>query len=900
VAESVVALTGVGHRYKAVLALEDVSLALASGTLTGLIGPDGVGKSTLLSLMAGAKRLQTGHITVLGADMARARDRSAVCPRIAFMPQGLGKNLSADLSVDENVRFFWRLFGNAPGGASARIDALLQATGLAPFRDRLARNLSGGMRQKLGLCCALVHDPALLILDEPTTGVDPLSRRQFWTLIDRMRAANPELTVVVATAYMEEAESFDRLIAMNAGRVIADATAGALMAQTGTDTLEQAFIDLLPGGRTHKPPHIPPRVADDGEPAVKATGLVRRFGSFTAVDHVDFEIARGEIFGFVGSNGCGKTTTMKMLTGLLPPTEGEAWVFGQKVEGTDRALRRRVGYMSQSFSLWSELTVRQNLLLHARLYGVPPELVTPRIAYLVERCGLGPYMATEAGALPLGIRQRLSLAVAIVHEPELLILDEPTSGVDPLARDSFWALLGELSREQGVTIFVSTHFMNEAARCDRVALMHAGRVLAIGTPAELVASRTAANLEAAFIAYLREVEPEPPAATDGLAAKPAPPGAPLLRSLRRIMAYAVRETRELSRDRVRLTFALAGTAILMLVLGFGINTDVDHVGFAAWDRDRTPESRNYIDELRSSKWFEEHRPVNGEAEAERRMQTGELKVVIEIPPGFGRDLRAGRKPEVAAVLNGALPFHAETALGYVQGTHAMFLRDLSLLDGLPQPVAANIETRFRYNQDFLSARAMVPGTIALLLALIPAILMALAVVREKEIGTIVNLYVTPVRRIEFILGKQLPYVVIGSLGFVSLALMAQPVFDVPLTGDPVTLAIGAVIYVSATTAFGLLISCFASTQIAALFGTMILTFLPAMNFSGMLTPVSALSGMPWLMGHAFPMTYFLPIAIGAFSKALGFAELQTFLWQLAIFPPVLIGLSLLLLRKQER
>jgi len=312
--------------------------------------------------------------------------------------------------------------------------------------------------------------------------------------------------VLVATAYMNEAERFDLLIAMNEGAVLASASPADIKARAGAASLEEAFVALLPRPqqRTHRALEVPPRERRDGEPAIVAEGLTRRFGDFTAVDRASFEIARGEIFGFLGSNGCGKTTTMKMLTGLLPASEGTAWLFGEEAKAHDLETRKRVGYMSQAFSLYAELTVRQNLDLHARLFHLPRRRIAGRIDELIDRFGLAGYTDELAQKLPLGVRQRLSLAVAIIHEPEILILDEPTSGVDPLARDGFWEILIDLARNRGVTIFISTHFMNEAARCDRISLMHAGRVLASDTPAALIAAKGAGTLEEAFIAYLEE------------------------------------------------------------------------------------------------------------------------------------------------------------------------------------------------------------------------------------------------------------------------------------------------------------------------------------------------------------------------------------------------------------
>ena len=889
------------HRYRSTLALDAVTLTIGPGELVGLIGPDGVGKSTLLGLLAGAKRLQAGTLTVLGADMRRAGQRDRIAQRVAFMPQGLGRNLYPDLTVAENIDFFGRLFGHAASERARRMTLLMEATGLAPFAARAVRKLSGGMRQKLGLCCALIHDPDLLILDEPTTGVDPLSRRQFWELIARMRAARPSLTILAATAYMEEAAAFDRLFAMNAGTVLASGTPAELLAHTGEATIEAAFVALLPGAAGRRPAPIPPRMGATGEPAIVAHDLTCRFGDFTAVDHVNFSIDRGEIFGFLGSNGCGKTTTMKMLTGLVPATSGTATMFGQEIGSADLAVRGHVGYMSQAFSLWSELTVAQNLSLHARLFHIPPAQAKARIAALVQRFGLRDHLDVQAADLPLGLRQRLSLAVAVVHEPEILILDEPTSGVDPLARDQFWSLLGELSREQGVTVFVSTHFMTEATRCDRIALMHAGRVLATGTPDEIARARGCATLEEAFLDILTEaIGPAPPPAA--LPQTTAEARGSIRFSPRRLLAYARREWLELARDRIRLGFAIGGTIFLMLVLGFGIDTDVDHLAFGVLDRDRTPESRAYVNELRGSAYFQEHAPIPTVAALDQRLASGELKLALVIPPGFGRNLRRGRPTEIGAWIDGAMPFHAETTRGYLLGLQGVFLRDLSLATTGTAPASpgAKIEGRFLYNQDFESTLAMVPGTIALLLALIPAILMALAVVREKELGSITNLYVTPVRRIEFILGKQLPYIGIAMLDFVALAVLAITVFDVPLKGSPVALTVGALIYVTATTAYGLLISCFSSTQLAALFGTAILTFMPAMQFSGMMSPVSALTGPGVVLGRLFPMTYFYPISVGVFTKGLGFAELTPFMAELALFIPGLIVLSALLLRKQER
>ena len=908
----VVCAAGLTHRYGNTRALEAVDLRIPSGGMVGFIGPDGVGKSSLLGLIAGVRKIQGGMLEVLGGDMRGSRHRTAVCPRIAYMPQGLGRNLYLTLSVFENVDFFGRLFGQGPEEREGRINELLLSTGLAPFRDRPAGKLSGGMKQKLGLCCALIHDPDLLILDEPTTGVDPLSRRQFWELIDRIRARREGMSLLVATAYMDEADRFDLLVAMDSGRVLSTGSPSELKSQTETRTLEEAFIQLLPEEkrRGHRVLTIPPRDVREGKPAIEAKGLTKRFGQFVAVDHVSFKIQRGEIFGFLGSNGCGKTTTMKMLTGLLPATEGEAWLFSRSVDAGDLSIRKRVGFMSQAFSLYSELTVRQNLELHARLYHLPKDEIPKRVSELIARFSLKEHENDLAAGLPLGIRQRLSLAVAVIHGPEILILDEPTSGVDPVARDGFWELLIDLSRNQGVTIFVSTHFMNEAARCDRISLMHAGQVLASDTPAALMQARAAKTLEEAFIGYLEEAEGvglktqtaaaelAPAAIPATIARGPAP--APDF-SFRRAWAYARREAMEIRRDPIRLAFALLGPLILMVVFGYGISFDVDHLPYAVLDRDQTPESRTYLESYAGSHNFEPRPPILDAAELERRMRTGELKLSIEIPSDFGRDLKRGRRPEVGVWVDGAMPFRAESSRGYAQGVHLTYLAELArrVLGGELKMLPVNIETRFRYNQDFKSVFAMVPGVIMLLLMLIPAMMTAVGVVREKELGSITNLYATPVTRLEFLTGKQLPYVAVAFLSFLSLVLLALCLFQVPLKGGFVPLAGGALLYVAASTGFGLLVSTFVRTQIAALFAAAVLSLMPTINFSGMLTPVSSLSAGGKLMGYGFPSAHFQKISIGAFTKALGFGELWIHYLALAGFTVGFLLLALVLLKTQE-
>lgn len=1073
-APSVVRFSDVSLRYGKTVALERITLEIPAGLTIGLIGPDGVGKSSLLALAAGARALQTGAVDALGGDMRSRRHRERVCRRIAYMPQGLGKNLYPTLSVEENLQFFARLFGHDADERRRRIDALTRSTGLFAFLSRPAGKLSGGMKQKLGLCCALIHDPDLLILDEPTTGVDPLARAQFWDLIARIRSERLAMSVIVATAYMDEAQRFDWLIAMDAGRVLATGAPAELLARTGCDSLEAAFIALLPEDerRGHKPVTLEPLRADaQTGTAIEARGLTMRFGDFTAVDHVSFRIRRGEIFGFLGSNGCGKSTTMKMLTGLLPATEGTAQLFGKTVDPKDINTRRRVGYMSQAFSLYSELTVRQNLVLHARLFGVPAAEIDARVDEMARRFGLADIYDMLPDSLPLGMRQRLSLAVAMVHKPELLILDEPTSGVDPVARDSFWQLMIDLARRDRVTIFISTHFMNEAQRCDRISLMHAGRVLASDAPAALVRARGAATLEEAFIGYLVDASAQDAqeaqggagerpgageraagesvagrgAATDGDAdgahARPAayangaaqhrapdadaagtdvaaetgarddartahaaghsagndvratvgsevgpdvgseagseaglaasaesgsergvahgaerarepaadagaaidvepgasaesataavaparhaesaatspragnaPAGTPFAAapaepphrafSAQRALSYMWREMLELRRDPVRATLALIGSLVLMCVIGIGISLDVEDLTYAVLDRDQTELSHDYALNLSGSRYFVERPPIADYAALDRRMRDGELSLAIEIPPNFARDVERGAPAQIGMWIDGAMPQRAETIRGYAIGMHTMWLADKARHRlGVTLAPRAEVVTRYRYNPDVKSLPAMIPAVMPLLLLMLPAMLTALAVVRERELGSILNLYVTPVTRTEFLIGKQVPYVVLAMLNFLLMTMLARIAFDVPVKGSFMTLLLAVLIFNVVATGIGLLASTFTRSQVAAIVMTIIGTMIPTVQFAGLLTPLSSLEGTGRLIGLVYPATYMLSISRGVFNKALSLHDLYSQFWPLAACVPVILGATILLLKKQER
>ena len=978
-----VSIQNLSHRYGKTLALDGVSLDIPKGATVGLIGPDGVGKSTLLSLMAGVKVIQDGRVEVLGGDMADKDVRRDLSHRIAFMPQGLGRNLYPTLSVYENIDFHARLFGLDGQERTRQIARLMEATRLAPFSNRAAGKLSGGMKQKLSLCCALVHSPDLLILDEPTTGVDPLSRRQFWALVDDLRREHAGMTVIVATAYIEEAQRFERLLAMDAGRLLENKPTADVLADYGTDVLEEAYVKMLPPEKQQGSGglDITPFVPDpDAPPAMEAHGLTKRFGDFTAVDHVSFTIQKGEIFGFLGSNGCGKSTTMKMLTGLLEATEGAATLLGKPIDAGGLDTKMRVGYMSQAFSLYEELSVRRNLDLHARLYQMGAKGAAA-VEEALQQFDLADVADTAPASLPLGIRQRLQLAAACLHHPEVLILDEPTSGVDPAARDMFWRHLLKLSREDKITIFVSTHFMNEAARCDRISFMHKGRVLAVGTPAELAARQNAPDLEEAFVQYLIEAEGgeggerlsrqeaahsesdqrellqntdgvrEPsshtlPAETptvgysaqathaevasddshselsDDLQGKDTgssetqnsvrEPSSHTLRDnpntdtfkyrFSMIWTFARREAKELLRDKIRLFFAVFGPLIIMASVSWGISFDVRNLKFAVYDRDQTAASRELVEYFDGSRYFLQQPPIQSEAEIDTVLKSSGAILVIDIPSGFGRDLARGLKPEVGFYVDGSMPFNATNIRGYIGSLITAYTKDRIAESGLPVSLKApaGIEPRFMYNQDFDSINAIAPGVMMLVLMMIPAMMSAVGVVREREIGSIANFYASPAAVAQYLIGKQLPYIAVGMVNFAAMMLMIIYLFGVPLKGSFAGLAVGTLLMVFASTALGLLISCFVRSQLAAIFATAIITMIPAQTYSGFLYPLSTMEGGALVIGKTFPSSWYYTVSVGSFTKGLHTADLLHEYAAIAAFAATSLILACLLLKKQEK
>jgi ABC-type multidrug transport system ATPase subunit len=476
--------------YRGALAVDQIGLNIPVGQIFGLVGPDGAGKSTVLKILSGLTKPTFGTCEVLGHDVVN--NPEAIHGLVGFMPQGLGLVLSGKLSVRQNIEFFADLYHVDLDHVRQRSEQLLAVTNLSDFQGRLASQLSGGMQQKLALCCTLIHHPRILILDEPTTGVDPVSRRDLWTIINDL-VIHENMTVIIATSYLDEAERCHHVAMVNNGKILLEGDPIQLQAEFQAADLSQVFVEKLAkltdqhqvGANMDKLIQKSAHLAvNKNEPVVRVQELTKKFGNFTAVDHISFDIYPGEIYGFLGPNGAGKTTAIKMLLGILNATSGDAFIAGYHIHRQRNRLKNRIGYMSQKFSLYRDLEIRENLELYRSIYGKQDHpVLTPN--ELLDMVGLAGFEDRVTDELPVGLKQRVALACSMVHLPDVLFLDEPTSGVDPLARERFWEIVRFLSRKLGITLLLTTHYMDEAEFCDRLAMINGGKLVALGTPQEL-------------------------------------------------------------------------------------------------------------------------------------------------------------------------------------------------------------------------------------------------------------------------------------------------------------------------------------------------------------------------------------------------------------------------------
>ena len=527
-------------KYKELTAISNISLEANEGEIIGLIGADGAGKSSLMHAIAGVIGFE-GEIVYKGYSYHSPKECEKIKPEISLMPQGIGLVLYDTLSVAEHLEFFADIRDvKKDANFFAYRKKLLHMSGLSEFTDRLAANLSGGMMQKLSLICALIHRPKLLILDEPTTGVDPLSRLELWDILDAIRKEEGTITLV-STAYMQEAAKMDKILLFDEGNIIAQGTNEALLdsirpftykefstqqeavisfdkrsysltqlsQEKAEPTLEGLFfINALKKSKTLPPVHIDKRENKADIPTVimQAKGLTKRFGDFIADDHIDMTLSSGVILGLLGANGAGKTTFIKMLLGLHNIDEGELTLLGKSIKNADDrlTLKSKIGYVSQHFALYNDMTVRENLLYFANMHKIPLATALPRIKKYAEQLGFEPYMDKFPTELPLGVNQRFSIAAALLHEPVVLFLDEPTSGVDTIARAQFWQILHKLKEEWGISILITTHYMSEAEYCDRVVLLKRGKKIADDTVENLYKKHPDAhNFEDIFLSYFQ-------------------------------------------------------------------------------------------------------------------------------------------------------------------------------------------------------------------------------------------------------------------------------------------------------------------------------------------------------------------------------------------------------------
>ena len=923
----VVSIAGVTKRFGATVAIDNLSAVVAPGRITGLVGPDGAGKTTLLRLVAGLLRADAGRIEVCGLDAA------AQAPQIhtiaGYMPQRFG--LYEDLTVAENLTLYADLRGVTGAERVAAFARLLAFTDLGSFQHRLAGRLSGGMKQKLGLACALIRTPRVLLLDEPSVGVDPISRRELWRMVSAL--VDDGLGVVWSTSYLDEAErcaevlllheghllhagppgDMTRLMAgrsflveAGAGRrrmlahalarpeivdgtiqgaslriVMAEGAAPPTAATFGSSDaitvravpprFEDAYIARI-GGVTHRPePAESPPVHDgDFTPVIEARGLTKRFGSFTAADNISFTIARGEIFGLLGPNGAGKSTTFKMMCGLLLPTSGSATVEGLDLYRAASAARGRIGYMAQKFSLYGDLSVRQNLAFFAGVYGIPSARRAAAIARVVDEFALHELLDTNAGGLPLGFKQRLALACAVMHEPAVLFLDEPTSGVDPLTRRDFWQRINAMV-ERGVTIMVTTHFLDEAEYCDRIALVYHGRVIAAGSPDALKQHARSANLpdptlEDAFIALVEADSPAPqPPPQPSPAPRESERSTPLAlprvaggwQRARRIFGLIRKETLQILRDPSSIMIAGVLPLLFLFIFGFAVSLDLDNVGICLVVEQPTPVATSFAAALTNSRFFAVRETRDRRACA-GDLVAGRIKAIVVVPAWFAASTARGAPAAIQVLVDGSDPNSAGLVQNYIQGLWQNWLVQDGLERAAPIAPPVSVASRVWFNPAHESRNFLLPGLVAVIMTLIGTLLTALVVAREWERGTMEALMSTPIGIVELLIGKLAPYFILGMGAMVLSVAASVAIFAVPFRGSYTALAAVSAVFLICMLAFGLFISTVTRNQFVASQAALIAGFLPALLLSGFLFEIGSMPLPIRIIANALPARYFVP------------------------------------------
>ena len=869
-------------------ALDHIDADIWGGKVTGLVGPDGAGKTTLIRIIAGLLIPRAGEVEVLGFNPAREAEH--IHKRCGYMPQRFG--LYEDLNVIQNLNLYADLRGVLGQEREESFRRLLEFTDLKQFTSRKAGALSGGMKQKLGLACALLGKPELLLLDEPSVGVDPISRRDLWEMVQEL--ASEGIGVLWSTAYLDEAELCEEVILLNEGKklfsgppkeltqrvasrtfslavregrrkvlaralqddsvvdgvvqgesvrlVFRDSNIRFEPASVGAEAntelepvnprFEDAFIDALGGmskGESAVAKAMQPIPKGD-KPVIECHALTKRFDNFVATDQVTFSVQRGEIFGLLGPNGAGKSTTFKMLCGLLRPSDGDARVAGFDLRQAASQARNRLGYMAQKFSLYGNLTVQQNLAFFSGIYGLTGQRQCEAVDRMVQIFGFKDYLSMPSGQLPLGFKQRLAMGCSLMHEPDVLFLDEPTSGVDPIARREFWTHINALV-EKGRTVMVTTHFMDEAEYCDRIALIYRGKVIALGAPDALKRSVRSPKcpdptMADTFIALIERSEgkaegsPVKPAARipvpsqqEGFAKTSATND--FESAWRRLCSLIWKEVIQIVNDPSSILIAFVLPVLLLFLYGYGVSLDSTKIKLGFAIEGRTPEVESLLAAFQDSKYFI-LKVSFSRKQLEQDLVDGQIRGLVVVPIDFSRQRRWNNsEPPIQIIADGSEPTTANFVQNYVRAVAELWLQQRSVETAGPMPVLVNIENRMWFNPSLESKNYILPGSIAIIITMIGTLLTAMVVAREWERGTMEAMMATPVRIQEIILGKLLPYYGLGLGSMFFCAVVSVFAFRTPFRGSFLSLFLFTSLYLFTCLGIGLLVSTLAKSQFVA-------------------------------------------------------------------------------------
>lgn len=915
-------------------ALMAVFSKIVRGSITGLIGPDGAGKTTLIRIIAGLLSLTDGHVSVEGLDPAVHLTQLRAI--LGYMPQKFG--LYEDLTVIENLTLYADLRGVLGDERITEFERLLEFTHLTDFTTRLSGDLSGGMKQKLGLACALLGQPKVLLLDEPSVGVDPISRRELWKMVNALVSGG--MTVIWSTCYLDEAELCDAVLLMNEGKLIYSGEPQVLTKKLGgrsvqiqniegdhrlvlqralcspkvmdgsiqgknirlllrkkgelprlellkagehayltpsSPRFEDAFIDMLgggPGGESVLTKLMKPIPITAGSHAViEAKNLTKMFGAFAAASKINFKVKRGEIFGLLGPNGAGKSTTFKLMCGLLSSTSGTATVFGLDLKKNASQARQHIGYMAQKFSLYGDLTVQQNLQFFSGIYGLSGKRQQKKMSEMIAVFELKAFLNRKAGELSLGFKQRLSLACAIMHEPAILFLDEPTSGVDPIARREFWTHINGLV-EKGVTIMVTTHYIDEAEYCDRIGLIYQGILIETGTPDELKQrvisdSKPEPTMEDAFVDLVRRY--------DEKTVKSIPTAQKNLQhhlyysyylkwkteyiehygAMRRWVALCQKEYHQIVRDPTSILIAVVIPVLMLFIFCFGISLDTSKIRLGIVMGDFSPQARHFEMALMGSPYIDAV-PMKDRFLAAQELSAGHVRGLVIIQPNFSiRLTQAGGVAPVQIITDGSETNTANFVTAYAVGAWELWQAQQSADSGHAPLNSIAIENRYWFNPEAMSRNFIVPGSIALVMTVIGALLSSLVIAREWERGTMEALLSTPVTRMEFFLSKLIPYYSLGMISMTVCALTGVILLGVPFNGSIVLLFIESSLFLGSVLGIGLLFSGMTRNQFNAAQAALNAAYLPAMILSGFVFEISSMPPIVQAVTYIIPARYFV-------------------------------------------